>query len=139
MHIDARAFVPEPREPFGGVVAGTKLGPERFSISEAANDRYWAGAGIDHPLRRSRTLYPPMAANLSILALQTVVPRPLLQTAQQLACHAAATAPCDLVVEGTVTRRFTKRDRPYLEATLDVATADGRALWTSVATFCEAS
>jgi hypothetical protein len=131
--------VPEQGAPFGGVLAGTKLGPERFSVGEAANDRYWAGAGIDHPLRRSGRLYPPMAANLSILTLQTVARRPLLHTAQLLTCHATATAPCDLIVEGTVTRRFTKRDREYVEVTLDIATDDGRALWTSVATFCEAS
>jgi hypothetical protein len=131
--------VPDQGEPFGGAVVGTKLGPERFSVSGAANDRYWAGAGIDHPLRRAGALYPPMAANLSILTLQTVAPRPLLQTAQLLTCHTSAPAPCDLVVEGAVTGRFTKRERAYIEVSLDITTDDGRALWTSVATFCEPS
>jgi hypothetical protein len=78
-----------------------------------------------------------MAANLTILAFQTIAPDPLLHTAQTLTSHALAHAPADLVVTGSVTGRFVKRGREYIEVTAEIAT-DGTRLWTSVATFVEA-
>ena len=92
--------------PFGGVAVGTAFGPVSFAVSAEANDRYWRAAGIDHPARRDGVLYPPMAANLTILAFQTVAPDPLLHTHQTLVAHAATHAPADLTVYGQVSRRF---------------------------------
>ena len=119
-------------------MSDTPFGPVRYPISEAANDRYWEGAGIDHPARRSGLLYPPMAANLTIIGLQTVAPAPLLHTAQRLIAHRAVTAPVDVVVTGSITDRTHKRGREYLEVTAEITTADGEPLWTSIATFVEA-
>ena len=73
--------------PFGGAVAGTELGPMRITVSAAANERYWASAGADHPTLRQGALYPPVAANLAILLFQTVATRPLLHTSQRLVSH----------------------------------------------------
>ena len=124
--------------PFSGAVVGTAFGPVPYAVSEAANDRYWEAAGIDHPARTAGFLYPPMAANLTILAFQTIAPGPLLHTHQTLVAHTAAHAPADLEVYGQVSRRFAKRGREYVEVTTEVATADGTHLWTSIATFVEA-
>jgi len=132
---DARSG--RPPAPFSGVEVGTRFGPVTFSVPETANDRYWEAAGIDHPARAEGALYPPMAANLTILALQTVAPAPLLHTAQTLRSHTVARAPADLTVSGSVTGRFAKRGREYVEVSVEVTVGDG-PLWTSVATFVEA-
>jgi hypothetical protein len=124
--------------PFSGAVVGTAFGPVTYAVSEAANDRYWEAAGIEHPARTAGFLYPPMAANLTILAFQTIAPDPLLHTDQTLVAHAAAPAPAQLVVTGAVTGRFAKRGREYVEVTTRVATDDDRHLWTSIATFVAA-
>jgi hypothetical protein len=108
------------------------------SVSVAANDRYWAGAAIEHPARAARLLYPPMAANLTILAVGQVVDETLLQTAQRLVCHATAPAPEDLVVRAATTRRFEKRGREYAVVEAEITTAAGARLWTSTATFTPA-
>jgi hypothetical protein len=79
-----------------------------------------------------------MAANLTILAFQTVAPDPLLHTEQTLVAHHAGTAPAELVVTGEVTRRFAKRGREYVEVTTHIETDDATHLWTSIATFVEA-
>jgi hypothetical protein len=123
-------------EPFGGAGPGTALGPLTFTVSAEANERYWAHAGVDHPALRAGALYPPIAANLTILLFQTIAPRPLLHTAQRLTCHRRAPAGTELTVTGTVTDRREKRGREYAEVTATVST-DGEPLWTSVATFCE--
>ena len=80
--------VHKPASPFGGAVAGTELGPMRITVSAAANERYWASAGVDHATLRRGALYPPVAANLAILLFQTVATRPLLHTSQRLTSHA---------------------------------------------------
>lgn len=113
---------------------GVALGPLRLTVGDAANDRYWAGAGVEHPARSSGVLYPPMAANLTILLVQTQLGAPLLHTAQRLACHGRAVAPADLVVNGVVTARFAKRGREYMVVEA-VVSLGGERLWTSVATF----
>ncbi len=123
--------------PFGGAAAGTPLGPLPFHVSRAANERYWRSAGVDHALLRAGALYPPIAANLTILLFQTVAPRPLLHTAQHLECHRSAPADQDLEVHGRLVERFTKRSRDYAVVEAEVFLADGAPLWTSVATFCE--
>src|SRR3954452_14292598 len=140
MHNDTTISPAGPSEapaPFSGAVVGTLFGPVTYAVSEEANDRYWRAAGIEHPARTSGFLYPPMAANLTILAFQTIAPDPLLHTHQTLVAHAAAHAPADLAVYGQVSRRFAKRGREYVEVTTEIA-ADGTHLWTSIATFVEA-
>jgi hypothetical protein len=120
--------------PFAGLGLDATFGPVGYAVSETANDRYWRAAGIEHPARDAGILYPPMATNLTILAFQTILPDPLLQTAQTLRSHAVRHAPADLIVTGAVTGRFAKRGREYIEVTAEITT-DGTRLWTSVATF----
>lgn len=118
--------------------AGTELGPMTLAVSPAANERYWASAGVDHPTLRAGALYPPIAANLTVLLVQTVAPRPLLQTAQRIVAHRWADAGVELTVTGTVTERFEKRGREYAVVRAEIALPDGITLWTSIATFCGA-
>ena len=129
--------MPEPATPFGGAVAGTELGPLRLTVSAAANERYWASAGVDHSVLRGGALYPPIAANLTILLFQTVASRPLLHTSQRLVAHRRGDAGAELTVTGTVTDRFEKRGREYATVDAVVALPDGEPLWSSTATFCE--
>ena len=123
--------------PFGGAIAGTDLGPMRITVSESANERYWASAGVDHPTLRRGALYPPVAANLTILLFQTVATRPLLHTSQRLVSHRRAEAGTELTVTGTVVDRYEKRGRDYAVVEALVALPNGEPLWTSTATFCE--
>jgi hypothetical protein len=123
--------------PFGGADAGTQLGPLRITVSPAANERYWASAGVDHRALRQGALYPPIAANLTILLFQTVATRPLLHTAQRLVCHGRAEAGTELGVTGAVSERHQKRGREYAVVHATVTLPDGAPLWTSTATFCE--
>jgi hypothetical protein len=125
------------RAPFGGADAGTELGPLRITVSAAANERYWASAGADHRTLREGALYPPIAANLTILLFQTVATRPLLHTAQRLVSHGRGEAGSELEVTGTVIERYEKRGREYAVVQAVVARPDGAPLWTSTATFCE--
>lgn len=122
---------------FGGAVAGTELGPLRVTISRVANERYWASAGVDHPSLRQGALYPPVAANLTILLLQTVATRPVLHTGQRLVSHRRAEAGTELTVTGAVVERYEKRGREYAVVEAVVTLPDGHPLWTSTATFCE--
>jgi hypothetical protein len=139
MHSPSHQEPPEGagRAPFDGAVAGTVLGPLTIAVSAAANDRYWDGAGIEHPARARGQLYPPMAANLTILLFQTVARRPMLHTAQHLIAHRAASADVELTVTGTVTERHAKRGREYAVVEAAFALPDGALLWTSTATFTE--
>jgi hypothetical protein len=123
--------------PFGGAVVGTDLGPLRITVSAAANQRYWASAGVDHPALRQGALYPPVAANLAILLFQTVATRPLLHTSQRLVSHRRGQAGTELTVTGSVVDRYEKRGREYAVIDAVVALPDGEPLWTSTATFCE--
>jgi hypothetical protein len=123
--------------PFGGAVTGTDLGRLRITVSAAANERYWASAGVDHPALRQGALYPPVAANLTILLFQTVASRPLLHTSQRLVSHRRGEAGAELTVTGTVVDRYEKRGREYAVIEAVVALPGGEPLWTSTATFCE--
>ena len=129
--------VHSPAPPFGGAVAGTELGPMRITVSAAANHRYWASAGVDHPALRQGALYPPVAANLTILLFQTVATRPLLHTSQRLVSHRRGKAGAELTITGTVVERYEKRGREYAVVDAVVVLPDGEPLWTSTATFCE--
>jgi hypothetical protein len=124
-------------QPFGGATVGTDLGPLRFTVSPAANKRYWASAGVDHPALRRGALYPPIAANLTTLLFQTVAIRPLLHTAQRLVCHRPGEAGTELEVTGSVVERYEKREREYAVVEAVITLPGGEPLWTSSATFCE--
>jgi hypothetical protein len=114
------------------------VGPFTVTVSRAANERYWAAAGADHPLLAAGALYPPIAANLTVLTVQTVYGRPLLQTAQRVVAHRRADAGTELTTAGIVTERYEKRGREYAVVTADVTLPGGDLLWTSVATFTPA-
>jgi hypothetical protein len=133
-----RQEVPAVDAPFGGARVGTALGPATFTVSAAANERYWSAAGVDHPALRAGALYPPIAANLTILLFQTVVPRPMIQTEQRLVCHRRGEADTELTVRGAVVERYEKRGREYAVVEAVVALPDSDPLWTSTATFTEA-
>jgi hypothetical protein len=108
-----------------------------ITVSPAANERYWKAAGVDHPALRAGALYPPIAANLTILLFQTVASQPMIQTAQHLRCHQRAEAGTELTVTGAVTERYEKRGREYAVVEALVALPDGSPLWSSRATFFE--
>ena len=74
---------------FADLAVGTPMVPLRISVSTAANERYWRAAGVDHPRLRAGTLYPPIAANLTILAFNQTCPDAMIQTRQHLVCHRA--------------------------------------------------
>ena len=126
-------------ECFGGAGVGDTLGPLAVPISTAANERYWRAAGVDHPRLREGALYPPIAANLTIMLFQTVARRPLLHTAQRLVSYRRGDADVELTVTGLVAELFEKRGREYAVVEADIALPDGSALWSSVATFTEAA
>ena len=132
-----RHEVPEVDAPFGGATVGTALGPANFTVSVGANERYWSAAGVDHAVLRGGALYPPIAANLTILLFQTVVPRAMIQTEQHLVCHRRGEAGTELTVRGTVVDRYEKRGREYAVVEAVVALPGGEPLWTSTATFIE--
>ena len=111
---------------------GATLPPLPVAVSEAANDGYRAGAGIaSHP---AGLLYPPMAASLTILAVQAV-DEPLLHTGQRLRCHRALRAPAGLLVRGRCVRGPEQRGREYAVVEAEIEGPDGAPLWSSVATF----
>ena len=124
---------------FSQLTAGTLLEPLTLEISAAANDRYWDGAGVDHPLRRAGALYPLIAANLTILAFGQVCTDAMIQTRQRLVCHRRADAPATLHTTGRVTERFERRGRDYVSVEATVALADGSPLWTSTVVFTPAA
>jgi hypothetical protein len=110
------------------------LGPLRVAISEAANDRYWRAAGIDHPLLQAGNLYPPIAANMTILLFNQHCGDAVIQTRQRLQCHALASADCELETTGVVVATYEKRGRSYCDIVAKV-THDGTPLWTSEVSF----
>jgi hypothetical protein len=116
---------------------GQPLGPMRLTISPAANERYWRAAGVDHPALRAGALYPPIAANLTILCFQQTCPDAMIQTRQRLKCHRVAQAGSELVTFGRVVTRYEKRGREYvdIEVAVIVAREPDQPLWTSWVTF----
>jgi hypothetical protein len=113
------------------------LGPMRLTISDAANERYWRAAGVDHPALRAGALYPPIAANLTILCFQQTCPDAMIQTRQRLQCHRVAPSGSELVTFGRVVARYEKRGREYVDIEVAVITTDqpDEPLWTSWVTF----
>ena len=98
------------------------LGPMRVTMSEAANERYWRAAGVDHPALQAGALYPPIAANLTILCFQQTCPDAMIQTRQRLKCHRIARAGAELVTFGRVVARYEKRGREYVDIEVAVIT-----------------
>ncbi len=130
-----------------GLISFAALGPEtdlgeyRVEVSRAANERYWRAAGVDHPALRDGALYPPIAANLTVLLFGARCPDPVIQTRQVLRCHRRAAADTLLITTGRVTARYTKRDRDYVdvEATVTTSEAPADPLWTSIVSFTPAA
>jgi hypothetical protein len=130
-----------PASVLDGLAAGTPLGPFTATVSAAANERYWRAAGVAHPTLAAGTLYPPIAANLTILLFQQTCPHAMIQTSQTLRCHRRAEAGTPLVVTGRVVDRYEKRGRAYVdvEATVAAQRAPDAAIWTSLVSFTPAA
>ncbi len=130
----------ETRE-FAEMVPGTGLEALRVTVSAAANERYWRAAGVDHPALAAGALYPPIAANLTVLCFTQVCPEAMIQTRQYLRCHRKVTAGVELVTTGKVSRRYEKRGRTYVDVETVVATADrpDEPVWTSEVSFTPAA
>src|SRR6478672_25591 len=105
---------------FSEMTPGTVLDPLRLTVSAAANERYWRAAGADHPLLSAGALYPPIAANLTVLCFNELCPDPVIQTRQLLRCHARGETGMELVTAGAVTDRYEKRGRDYVDVRTEV-------------------
>ena len=124
--------------PFSQVTVGTALEPFDLEISAAANDRYWDGAGVEHPLRTAGALYPLIAANLAVLTFGRICPDAMIQTRQRLVCHRRADAPATLRTTGTVSERYERRGRTYIVVDTEVTIGD-EPLWSSSVVFTPAA
>jgi hypothetical protein len=129
------------RKAFAEMAPGTELGPFRVTVSAAANERYWRAAGVDHPALAAGALYPPIAANLTVLCFGQVCPDAMIQTRQHLRCHRKVAAGVELVTTGRVFRRYEKRGRAYVDVETVVATADrpDEPVWSSEVSFTPAA
>jgi hypothetical protein len=130
-----------PSTAFGSLTPGTALPPLRLTISAAANERYWRSAGVDHPTLAAGALYPPIAANLTVLCFGQVCPDAVIQTRQYLRAHRRVDAGTELVTTGRVAARYEKRGRSYVDVETTVATAaePDEPVWTSVVSFTPAA
>jgi hypothetical protein len=128
-------------ESFSELPPGTVLGPLRLTVSAAANERYWRAAGVDHPALAAGALYPPIAANLTVLCFTRVFPEAVIQTRQYLRCHRRVAAGIELVTTGRIARRYEKRGRTYVdvETTVNAADAPDDPVWTSEVSFTPAA
>jgi len=126
---------------FDQMVAGTPLPELRVTVSANSNQRYWRAAGADHLLLSAGTLYPPIAANLTVLCFGRVCAEPVIQTRQRLVCHRLGSAGSELVTRGEVVAHYDKRGRAYVDIAVTVTTADAPAepLWTSEVSFTPAA
>jgi hypothetical protein len=126
---------------FADLAPGTLLGPHAVTVSTAANERYWRAAGADHPLLVAGALYPPIAANLTVLCFGTACAEPVIQTRQRLRCHRRADAGVELITNGRIIARYEKRGRTYVDIEAIVTTADApdAPLWTSNVSFTPAA
>jgi hypothetical protein len=121
--------------------AGDPLGPFEVTVPAAANERYYRAAGVAHPALAAGALYPPIAANLTILLFQQTCGHPMIQTRQHLRCHRTERAGTPLVVTGRVLERYEKRGRQYVdvEATVCAAATPADPIWTSTVSFTPAA
>jgi hypothetical protein len=120
---------------FAELTRGTPLPALAVTVSPAANDRYWEGAGIEHALRAAGALYPLIAANLTVLAFGQLCPDAVIQTRQRLLCHRRADAPQTLHTTGVVAERYERRGRSYVVIDATVTLDDARPLWSSSVVF----
>jgi hypothetical protein len=123
---------------FADLVAGFPLPPFAVTVSPEANERYWRAAGVDHPALAAGALYPPIAANLTVLCFGRVCPDPVIQTRQYLRAHRRADAGIELVTEGEVVACYEKRGRAYADIRTLVR-AGGEPLWSSEVSFTPAA
>lgn len=126
---------------FDQLPPGTSLGTLDVTVSPGANERYWQAAGADHEALRAGALYPPIAANLTILLFQRSCDAAMIQTRQRLRCHRAERSGTPLVVTGRILDRYEKRGRDYLdvEAVVAAAARPDEPIWTSTVTFTPAA
>jgi hypothetical protein len=98
-------------------------------------------AGVVHPALEGGALYPPIAANLTVLLFQQSCPHAMIQTRQLLRCHRIEPAGTPLVVTGRVTRRYEKREREYvdIEAVVCTTARPEEPIWTSIVSFTPAA
>jgi hypothetical protein len=129
---------PGPAISFAQVAAGTVLPPLRLTVPAAANERYWRAAGVSHPSLTAGALYPPIAANLTVLCFGQVCADAMIQTRQRLVCRRSAPAGVELLTEGLVSARYEKRGRTYVDVETTVSTTDG-VLWQSEVSFTPAA
>ena|SRR5581483_3167588 len=124
-----------------GIAPGLALGPFAVTVSAAANERYWRAAGVEHPALAAGALYPPIAANLTVLLFQQSCPHPMIQTRQHLRCHRREEAGTPLVTTGRVLARYEKRGRQYVdvEAVVCAAGRPDEPVWTSTVSFTPAA
>jgi hypothetical protein len=128
-----------PHRAFAELAAGMPLPTLALAVSAAANDRYWDGAGVEHPLRTAGALYPLIAANLTVLAFGGLCADPVIQARQRLVCHRRADAPATLHTTGSIAERYERRGRDYVVVDATVALDDGEPLWTSGVVFTPAA
>src|ERR1700741_34370 len=127
---------------FDDLTAGVPIGPFELTVSPAANERYWRAAGGEHPALSPGAPAPPrVAAPLTVLAFQAHCPEAMIQTRQRLVCHRRAPAGTALTVTGSITDRYVKRGRTYVDVEVTVTAADGptHPLWPSGVTFTPAA
>ena len=122
---------------FADLRTGVDLGVLTLSVSAAANERYWRAAGADHPLLVAGALYPPIAANLTVLLYNQACGEPVIQTRQVLRTFRRADAGVELHTEGRIADAYEKRGRAYVDIEARVTTADrpDELLWTSFVSF----
>ncbi len=127
--------------PFGELRPGSAFEPLELTISAAANERYWSAAGAEHALLRAGVLYPPIAANLTVLVFGTGCADPVIQTRQRLRCSGRMHSGDQLFVTGTVLDTYAKRGRAYVDFRAEVAHArrPDEAVWESTVAFTPAA
>jgi hypothetical protein len=126
---------------FSDLAADDRLPPLRITVSQAANERYWRAAGVDHEVLAAGALYPPIAANLTVLCFGQLCRDAVIQTRQFLRSHRRVEAAAELVTTGRLVRRYEKRGRAYVdvETTVTTAAAPDEAVWTSEVSFTPAA
>ena len=126
---------------FSELTPGTVLPPLRLTESAAANERYWRAAGAEHALLAAGALYPPIAANLTVLCFAGLCPDAMIQTRQTLRCHRRVEAGAELVTTGRIARRYAKRGRDYVdvETTVTTAARPDEPVWSSEVSFTPAA
>ena len=124
---------------FAELGAGTPLEPFTVTISAAANDRYWDGAGVEHPLRRAGALYPLIAANLTVLTFANRVRRRDDPDPPAPGVPPAGRRPATLRTTGSVSERYERRGRTYVVVETEITLDDDISLWTSTVVFTPAA